>query len=360
MTQQVRHALSDDTPAQWLFSLTSVAVSTAAVDSEYAYRSDNDGAHQLNITLFDIVASSVNYLEYNGEFRVNSGSAIFIAPRIIIDTTIYSGTSVNVTSTTNVTVSYQWFTNPATGSAFTQNEINGVGANSLKKFALRNTSTGAGETVYCDEVKLICDYVESGVSLIINNSDYSLAFGNIDLTQASILIIDNQGFGISFEAVDLTQANILSIDSSQYNFTIENLDLIQQGVLNINNNTYITTSTHIDLTFDLVLIVDNTNINLVSDNLNLSVVNILNISNLNYDFQMDVIDLIQQNLLVIQNALYGIQSPELVMIVGELIPHSDRVVRVLSDDRVINLKSEDRILNIPREIRIVKISKKLN
>lgn len=98
-----------------------------------------------------ILGVSVYYVDY--EFAGATGGR----PAIIVNGTEYLG-DFFLSDPAWTEHSYEWTTNPDTGIAWTQEDVQGSGANPLEEWGVRATAQGAGDTMRVTQVYLLVRY----------------------------------------------------------------------------------------------------------------------------------------------------------------------------------------------------------
>lgn len=129
--------------------------------STYVYRQNSDGVQGFTFSAFDISSSAIAKLTMSALMQRTAAGVVYFTPRIVVNGTQYSG-SASDPGTTWADMTYEWATNPDTGSAWLEADIEGTGSNPLQEMVLRNSGTGAGEEMQCYDCSLTVDYTESG------------------------------------------------------------------------------------------------------------------------------------------------------------------------------------------------------
>jgi hypothetical protein len=88
--------------------------------------------------------------------RVNT--SLNINTRLKVNGTVYDFGAGTVPGTTYGTRTEDWTTNPETGAAWAQEDIEGTGSHPLQEFGIRNTQTAGTEEARCTMLYATIDY----------------------------------------------------------------------------------------------------------------------------------------------------------------------------------------------------------
>lgn len=176
MTQSIVRPNGNGATAQWAAVGAATvweAVNEAVADDDtsYAEETGSSGTHFLTMDAFSITSSAIAFLRHFTRMRVTLGS-VNINQRIIVNGTQYSGGTPTLTSTTYIDQTADFLTNPDTGSAWLEADIEGTGSNPLQDMVLRVTGIAGGETVRCTQAYLLVDFTAAGgvsIPVIMNH-----------------------------------------------------------------------------------------------------------------------------------------------------------------------------------------------
>jgi len=73
----------------------------------------------------------------------------------------YAGTEQALT-TSYANYTWDWLTNPNTGIAWTEADVEGTGPNPLQEFGVRAINVGGGEQINCTQTYITVTYTEAG------------------------------------------------------------------------------------------------------------------------------------------------------------------------------------------------------
>jgi hypothetical protein len=138
-------------------------VGTPDDDTTYGVKADGNSLHELTFAAFAIDASAVNFLQVLFRARLLTGDALTGRAILRVGGNAYTTTA----PTNNLTDAYDdythdYLTNPDTGLAWTEADIEGSGSNPLQEYGVRNQSTGAGEEIRLTQCYATVDYDEAG------------------------------------------------------------------------------------------------------------------------------------------------------------------------------------------------------
>jgi len=127
-------------------------------DTDYAYKADTAGYHYFTFTAFSISSSSIDNVTVNLRCRETVADSS-IRGNLRVNGTNYVGSDKTLTeSFTDQTA--VWSTNPATGIAWTEAEVEGGGSYPMQQFAIESRGMAAGEEVQCSAVSITVNYQE--------------------------------------------------------------------------------------------------------------------------------------------------------------------------------------------------------
>lgn len=136
-------------------------IGTPDDDTSYIVKADGESTETFTFTAFAIPdGSTIDDLTITIRTKEEAGG-VGIRQALRIDGITYGGSSQFPTG------SYADFTfvnttNPDTGIAWTEADIEGTGTDELQQFGCRNTFTGAGEEVRVTQVYATVNYTEAG------------------------------------------------------------------------------------------------------------------------------------------------------------------------------------------------------
>lgn len=175
MATQERLPTSDGAINNWTalsggskFSEVDDPVGTPDDATSYVYKSGSNGAQQFGFTAFSISSSAISLLKQFVRIRHGAGTTGGRwVPRIGVNGVDYSGTTVlgGAIGTSFGDHSNDWLTNPATGAAWTEADIEGTGAAPLQTFYLVASNISGTNEIRCTQTYLQVDYTASGGGL---------------------------------------------------------------------------------------------------------------------------------------------------------------------------------------------------
>lgn len=108
---------------------------------------------------FTITATTVAKLTVVFRGRNNAGNSTLQRSILRVNATQFTVTaSSNVPTSSYADYTFDFLTNPETGSAWTQNDINGTGASPLQEFGFRNQNNAGAEVDRCTQIYATVDY----------------------------------------------------------------------------------------------------------------------------------------------------------------------------------------------------------
>lgn len=124
---------------------------------------DAAGNIDLQFAAFDLTASSIAAVRVYIRARNTSGANV-LEGRLNIASTTYTNTPQSLTSS-YVTYVFTWTTNPATGAAWTENDVKRLSGAPLDEFRVRASSVSGAETVRVTQAYIEVDYTPVGGSV---------------------------------------------------------------------------------------------------------------------------------------------------------------------------------------------------
>lgn len=129
-------------------------------DNDTTYLSQTNGNQTtpvFSFTAFSINSIAIAKVIVTFRSRHLTGNATTLATRTKVNGFPYAGANqAQVDTYENYTE--ELLTNPDTGLAWVEADVEGTGANPLEAFAVRNGGTGAGEEVRCTQGYITVDY----------------------------------------------------------------------------------------------------------------------------------------------------------------------------------------------------------
>lgn len=139
-------------------------VGTPDDDATYISKTTPNGTQSSTFTAFDITSSAVAKVSVLIRAKRNAEGSNSARP------TITTGTTLRVVDSFALTESYadyvsDWLTNPATGSAWAEDEVEGTAAspgNRLTQYGINSTGLAGAEEMRCTQNYCTVDYTEAG------------------------------------------------------------------------------------------------------------------------------------------------------------------------------------------------------
>ena len=132
-------------------------------DSTYAHQIGGNAASLFTFSAFSITASAVSYLRVVYRSRNLTGNSTTSRAILRVNSTSYLTTGANNTQTDSYAdYTHDFLTNPDTGLAWGEADINGTGSNPLQEFGFRNQNNSASEEDRFTQVYALAEYTESG------------------------------------------------------------------------------------------------------------------------------------------------------------------------------------------------------
>jgi hypothetical protein len=129
----------------------------------------NGRTELFTFTAFSITSSAIAGVTIRFRAIRTAAGGNSIIPRIQVGGTGYNGTTTPIT-TSYADYSDTWLTNPATGLAWTEADIEGTGANPLQQFGFQNAGVGAAEEQRITQCYIEVDYTDAGGGSFIDNT----------------------------------------------------------------------------------------------------------------------------------------------------------------------------------------------
>jgi hypothetical protein len=127
--------------------------------TSYLYRADSGAAQQFTYTAFDITASAVAYVRVTARVQRTATGDCNSQGRLRISATNYITGSASALTTSWTDYTYDSLTNPASGAAWTEAEVEGTdGTYPLTEFGLQCGGMATGEQAECTQVYGTVDY----------------------------------------------------------------------------------------------------------------------------------------------------------------------------------------------------------
>lgn len=130
-------------------------------DTDYCYVSGADGYQTFTFTAFAITSSAVSKVTVSHRVRMVSGAGNITA-RIRVGGTNYNSASDYISSTSYANYAKDWLTNPKSGAAWTEAEVEGSDVtNPLQQFGMTSAGIGGGEEMRVTQVYCTVTYTEA-------------------------------------------------------------------------------------------------------------------------------------------------------------------------------------------------------
>lgn len=164
MATQQRFPTGNSTPTDWTANGDTtvwecVDEASADDDTTYASRAASFARHVMTYTAFSISSSAISDVTVRSRVRaVVGGLGSMFSPSITVtgDQFIFGTLQTPTTSYANYTDT--WATNPKTGSAWTEVDVEGTGSNPLTEVGIRASSMDAAETLRCTQISIEVNY----------------------------------------------------------------------------------------------------------------------------------------------------------------------------------------------------------
>lgn len=130
-------------------------------DTTYSSRADSDGDQMFTFNT-PAISGTINSVSVTTRYRAGASTFVLLTRVLRVGGTDYYGSGAVVSSTSYVTTTTTWVTNPRTGVAWTANDVNGVGGNAIQQFGLRGQVLASGESTRLTQIYLTIDYIEGG------------------------------------------------------------------------------------------------------------------------------------------------------------------------------------------------------
>lgn len=132
-------------------------VATPDDDTTYIFKQDSAGTQRWTFTAFAITSSAVASVAVVHRTKRSAAGAVSTDGRITVNATEYNSADT-VLTTSYADITDTWATNPDTGAAWTEADVEGIGANPLQNFAVRGIGLAAGEECRCTAIECVVDY----------------------------------------------------------------------------------------------------------------------------------------------------------------------------------------------------------
>ena len=167
MATQDRLATGDGTTDDWnalgggsKFSEVDDPIGSPDDDTTYVFATTNNLAQRFSFAAFAINSISVDKVRVTYRHKKTTGF-VSTAAQIKVNGVAYTGTGRNRSAwTTDI---QDWLTNPNTGAAWLEADVEGTGANPLQEFGVNGASVDAGEEARCTQVYATVTFVAAGV-----------------------------------------------------------------------------------------------------------------------------------------------------------------------------------------------------
>lgn len=170
---------------------------SSAGDSDYAVHGTTAGYISFGFTKFTVPAgATINRVSVYTRLRKNAyWLASAATARLVVGGTAYAGSAMTLPIVA-ANYRYDWTTNPKTSSAWTVDQVNGTGTNTLQYFGL--TSSDANPTINLYQTYIEVDYTEAGGSsstTVCNRPDITV---DLDLiADSGIFVLGSSLLGTS-------------------------------------------------------------------------------------------------------------------------------------------------------------------
>lgn len=153
-------------------------------DTTYNYRQNSNGQDHFTFSAFSIDSSAVAKLTITIRAMRTAAGATNTKSQVVVGGTLYTG-AVMSSQTTWTDHPQDWLTNPDTGSAWIEADIEGTGSNPLQRFGYRSGNLSSGKEVRATQVYATVDYTATGgatfvpkitISQLLNPIPFLLSF----------------------------------------------------------------------------------------------------------------------------------------------------------------------------------------
>lgn len=139
-------------------------IGTPDDDTTYISETTALDAQGYTFPVFSLGAvASIEKVSVHTRVRTTVAGTGTFRPRLRVNGTVYGGTDVNPTDSYVDRVE-DWVTNPDTGAAWVQADLEGTGLNQLQQMYIRTTSIGTSVEFRCTQIFLRCTYTPSGAA----------------------------------------------------------------------------------------------------------------------------------------------------------------------------------------------------
>jgi len=139
-------------------------IGTPDEDTTYIYRSDTNQTDEYTFTAFDITSTSIASITVTARARIAAGSGQTLKVGIQVNLTDYLGATDHAITGSYANYSDTWTTNPNTGSAWVEADVEGTGLSPLERIRVRALTMTAGDTTYVTQLYMTVNYTAVGGS----------------------------------------------------------------------------------------------------------------------------------------------------------------------------------------------------
>lgn len=169
MAVEVRRPTGNGATANWSGSGGGAAWEgvdevSADDDTTYAFRADSFANHRFTFTAFAINSSAIASVTVRSRARVTlggNGSDFTTALTVTGDELVFGALQADI-GTSYADFVDTWATNPKTGAAWTEADVEGTGSNPLTQFGMRASTMVTFEEMRCTQISIEVDYTPAG------------------------------------------------------------------------------------------------------------------------------------------------------------------------------------------------------
>jgi hypothetical protein len=133
-------------------------------ETTYMFNANANQSQLFTFTPFAISPSAIASVSVVVRSRKETSTSYNTRARLLVNGTAYI-INLSGETTSYATQTLTWTTNPNTGIAWTEADVEGTGANPLQEFGVSSIGQGAGETIRVTQCYIVVDYTAAGGGL---------------------------------------------------------------------------------------------------------------------------------------------------------------------------------------------------